>query len=144
VQELNGGYKVIVLKTIDLRNDFKKVSDLVMSGEKVLISRPRNENLVVLSESEYRELEKGRQNNMYQAMTGDSALQVAEATATKAYEVKDVVPQIDVNSFSSSDEMNRSSSLAKFPRSSLKGILKGKVWMSEDFDEPMEEMEEYM
>ena len=135
---------MIVLKTIDLRNDFKKVSDLVMSGEKVLISRPRNENLVVLSESEYRELEKGRQNNMYQAMTGDSALQVAEATATKAYEVKDVVPQIDVNSFSSSDEMNRSSSLAKFPRSSLKGILKGKVWMSEDFDEPMEEMEEYM
>lgn len=24
------------------------------------------------------------------------------------------------------------------------GILKGKIWMSEDFDEPLEELEEYM
>lgn len=24
------------------------------------------------------------------------------------------------------------------------GILKGKIWMSEDFDEPLEEMKEYM
>jgi predicted DNA-binding antitoxin AbrB/MazE fold protein len=33
---------------------------------------------------------------------------------------------------------------AKRPRSELKGILKGKVWMSEDFNEPLEEMKEYM
>jgi len=24
------------------------------------------------------------------------------------------------------------------------GVLKGKIWMSEDFDEPLEEMQEYM
>lgn len=56
---------MIALKTIDIRNDFKKVSDLVNSGEKVLIARPRNENLVVLSEKEYNELEKARRNTEY-------------------------------------------------------------------------------
>ena len=32
----------------------------------------------------------------------------------------------------------------KQPRSSLKGLLKGKVRMSADFNEPIEEMKEYM
>ena len=40
---------MIALKSVDMRNDFKKISDLVSSGEKVLISRPRNENFVVIS-----------------------------------------------------------------------------------------------
>ena len=34
--------------------------------------------------------------------------------------------------------------LKKLPRSTAKGLLKGKVWMSEDFNEPLEEMKEYM
>jgi len=33
---------------------------------------------------------------------------------------------------------------AKLPRSTGRGILKGRVWMSEDFNEPLEEMKEYM
>ena len=44
---------MVALKTADIRNEFKKVSDMVHTGEKVLISRPRNENLVILSEKEY-------------------------------------------------------------------------------------------
>ena len=32
----------------------------------------------------------------------------------------------------------------KKPRSELRGLLKGKVWMAENFDAPLEEMEEYM
>ena len=32
----------------------------------------------------------------------------------------------------------------KQPRSELRGILKGQVWMADDFDEPLEEMREYM
>ena len=31
----------------------------------------------------------------------------------------------------------------KRPFSELRGVLKGKVWMAEDFDEPLEEMKEY-
>jgi len=38
-------------------------------------------------------------------------------------------------------EINKST---KLPRSTAKGLLKGKVWMSDDFNEPLEEMREYM
>ncbi|MFV0529119.1 MAG: type II toxin-antitoxin system Phd/YefM family antitoxin [Lachnospiraceae bacterium] len=64
---------MIALKTIDIRNNFKKVSDLINSGEKVLISRPRNKNLVVISEQEYNELEKSHRNAEYLAKI-DAAL----------------------------------------------------------------------
>ena len=30
------------------------------------------------------------------------------------------------------------------PRSALRGCLKGKVWMADDFDAPIEDMQEYM
>ena len=69
---------MIALRTIDLRNDFKRVSTLINSGEKVLIARPRNENLIVISEREYNELEKARRNAEY-LMKIDRAIQnVAE------------------------------------------------------------------
>lgn len=71
---------MIVLKTVDLRNDFKKVSDLVNSGEKVLISRPRNENLIILRESDYNDLEKHNKAN-YSTVHNDSSLKVAEGTS---------------------------------------------------------------
>jgi hypothetical protein len=32
----------------------------------------------------------------------------------------------------------------KHPFSEMRGILKGKVWMADDFDEPLDEMKEYM
>ena len=69
---------MIALRTVDLRNDFKRVSDLVISGEKVLIARPRNENLVVLSEKEYNELEKARRNTQYLAAIERSEQEIAE------------------------------------------------------------------
>ena len=69
---------MMALRTVDLRNDFKKVSDLVNSGEIVLISRPRNENLVVLSEKEYNELEKARRNAEYLSMIENSAQEITK------------------------------------------------------------------
>jgi len=69
---------MIALRTIDLRNNFKKVSALINSGEKVLIARPRNENLVVLSEKEYNELEKAWRNAEYLAKIDRAIEQVAE------------------------------------------------------------------
>ena len=47
---------MIAIKTADLRQDFKNIADRIIKGEKVLISRPRNENLVILTEQEYNEL----------------------------------------------------------------------------------------
>ena len=32
----------------------------------------------------------------------------------------------------------------KLPCSTAKGLLKGKVWMSDDFNAPLEELKEYM
>ena len=69
---------MIALRTVDIRNDFKKVSEIIRSGEKVLIARPHNENLVVLSEKEYNELEKARRNVEYLAMIDKSIEQIRE------------------------------------------------------------------
>ena len=56
---------MIAIRTIDLRNNFKHVSNLISSGERVVIARPRNENLVIISEKEYNELEKASRNADY-------------------------------------------------------------------------------
>ena len=39
---------------------------------------------------------------------------------------------------------NKVDKKAKLPRSTSIGLLEGKVWMSDDFNEPIEEMKEYM
>ena len=69
---------MIALRTVDLRNDFKRVSDLIINGEKVLIARPHNENLVVISEKEYNELEKAKRNNEYLTKLHESFKQAEE------------------------------------------------------------------
>jgi PHD/YefM family antitoxin component YafN of YafNO toxin-antitoxin module len=48
---------VYALKTEDIRKNFKRVSQIAISGEPVLISRPHNENLVLISEKEFRQLQ---------------------------------------------------------------------------------------
>lgn len=69
---------MVALKTTDVKNNFKKISNLVCSGEKVLISRPHNENLVILTEKEYNELERIRRNNEYLSKIDTSLQQLAE------------------------------------------------------------------
>jgi antitoxin YefM len=69
---------MIALRTIDIRNDFKKVSDIINAGEKVLIARPHNQNLVVLSEREYIELEKALRNAEYLRKIDKSVQQIAD------------------------------------------------------------------
>ncbi|MDR3122108.1 MAG: type II toxin-antitoxin system Phd/YefM family antitoxin [Clostridiales bacterium] len=64
---------VIAIKTADLTQNFKQIADsIVYNGEKVLISRPRNENLVVITEKEYNEMDKARRNAEYLAMLNES------------------------------------------------------------------------
>lgn len=69
---------MIAKRTIDIRNNFKEISEIIKSGEKVLISRPHNDNLVVLSEKEYNELEKARRNAEYLAKIDESMHQIAD------------------------------------------------------------------
>ena len=41
-------------------------------------------------------------------------------------------------------EATNNEQLNKRPLSELRGLLKDKVWMSDDFNEPLDEMKEYM
>ena len=56
---------MIATKPLDLRSNLKKYMDYAFSGEPVVIARPKNENVVMLSEKEYNELLKARQNVEY-------------------------------------------------------------------------------
>ena len=69
---------MIAVKTADLTQDFKKIADKVLSGERVLVARPRNENLVMITEKEYNELEKLRAENEKQEIRKKAAADFAD------------------------------------------------------------------
>ena len=78
---------MIAIRTVDLRNDFRRVSDIINSGEMVLIARPKNQNLVVLSEKDYNALEKARRNAEYLLKLDVSLQQFADGkVVTKTLE----------------------------------------------------------
>lgn len=56
------------IKSIELRDNLKKYCDEVYKGETLVISRKRNENVVMLSETEYNALVKSRNNEAYLSM----------------------------------------------------------------------------
>ena len=56
---------MIATKPLELRSNLKKYMDFAFRGEPVVIARPRNENVVMLSEQEYNELSKAKQNAEY-------------------------------------------------------------------------------
>lgn len=56
---------MIATKPLDLRSNLKKYMNLAFQGEPVVIARPKNENVVMVSEREYNELAKAKQNAEY-------------------------------------------------------------------------------
>ena len=56
---------MIAIKGTDLKKNFKTLCDQVFLGEVVIISRPKNENVVLISEKEYAEFEKAKRNKEY-------------------------------------------------------------------------------
>jgi len=52
---------MIAVKTLDVTQDFKRIAERIIQGERVLISRPKNENIVMITESEYNHLNKLRE-----------------------------------------------------------------------------------
>lgn len=67
---------MLAVKSMDVRDNFKKLCELVFNGETLIISRPRNENVVMVSETEYNEMMKAKRNADYLAMLDQS---IAEA-----------------------------------------------------------------
>jgi antitoxin YefM len=56
---------MVALKAIDVKNNFKEICSKIINGEIIMLSRPRNQNVVMLSESEYNELAKAKRNLDY-------------------------------------------------------------------------------
>lgn len=58
---------MLAVKSMDLRDNFKALCDKVFGGETLIVSRPKNENIVVLSEKEYNNIMKAARNAEYLA-----------------------------------------------------------------------------
>ncbi len=69
---------MLAVKSMDVRDNFKSFCDKVFSGETLIISRPKNESVVMLSELEYNEMIKAKRNADYLAMI-DKSMAEAEA-----------------------------------------------------------------
>ena len=69
---------MLAVKSMDVRDNVKSLCDQVFNGETLIISRPKNENIVMLSEAEYNEMMKAKRNAEYLAML-DKSMAEAEA-----------------------------------------------------------------
>ena len=59
---------MLAVKSMDVRENFKEWCNKVIGGETLIVSRPRNENVVIVSEKEYNEMAKAKRNAEYLAM----------------------------------------------------------------------------
>jgi len=66
---------MLAVKSMNVRDNFKDWCNQVINGETLIVSRPKNENVVILSEKEYNELQKAKRNAEYLAMINESLAQ---------------------------------------------------------------------
>lgn len=59
---------MLAVKSMDVRENFKEWCNKVIGGETLVVSRPKNENVVIVSEKEYNEMAKAKRNAEYLAM----------------------------------------------------------------------------
>jgi len=67
---------MLAVKSVNVRDNFKEWCDKISMGETVVISRPRNENIYMINESEYNALQKAKRNAEYLAMLDKSQEQL--------------------------------------------------------------------
>lgn len=68
---------MLIVKSQNVRNNFKELCDTVWNGETIIIERPKNRNVVMISEQKYNELMKAKRNAVYLAMI-DKSIKEAE------------------------------------------------------------------
>lgn len=56
---------MLAVKSANIRDNFKEWCDRISMGETVVISRPQNKNIYMISENEYNELTKAKRNADY-------------------------------------------------------------------------------
>ena len=52
---------MLAVKYVNVRDNFEEWCDLVSQGETVVILSPRNENIYMINEAEYNDLQKTKQ-----------------------------------------------------------------------------------
>lgn len=56
---------MLAVKSMDVRENFEEWCNKVIGGETLVVSRPKNENVVIVSEKEYNEMAKLKRNAEY-------------------------------------------------------------------------------
>ena len=69
---------MLEVKSTDIREEFEILCEKVFKGETLLIIRPQNENIVMISEKEYNQIMKVKRNEEYITLLDKS---MAEADA---------------------------------------------------------------
>lgn len=69
---------MLAVKSMDVRDNFKEWCNKVIGGETLIVSRPKNENVVIVSEKEYNEMAKAKRNAEYLAKLDKSFQQLEE------------------------------------------------------------------
>ncbi len=67
---------MLAVKSMDVRDNFKDWCNRVVNGETLIVSRPKNENVVIVSEKEYNDMQKAKRNAEYLAMLDRSREQL--------------------------------------------------------------------
>jgi len=73
---LEGCDNMLAVKSMDVRENFREWCNKVTNGETVVVSRPKNENIIMVSEKEYNDLQKAKRNTEYLAMIDRSIAQL--------------------------------------------------------------------
>ena len=69
---------ITIAKQTDIRANMKKYFDLAYDGETIIVPRKENRNIVIVSEQEYKRMEKAQRNAEYLAMLEQSDRQLRE------------------------------------------------------------------
>jgi len=77
---------MFAIKATTLRQNFKDVCDRVYNGESLIVTRPNDQNIIMLSEARYAELEKAERNAQYLAKINRGFEQI-EAGKGQAHEL---------------------------------------------------------
>jgi len=67
-----------IAKQMDVRSNIKKYFDMAFNGEPIIIPRKNNRNVVIVSEKDFKEMEKARRNAAYLAKLDLADQQIRE------------------------------------------------------------------
>ena len=64
--------EITIARQVDVRSNIKKFFDMAYDGAALLVPRKENKNVVIISEKEYKNLERAKRNAEYLAMLVES------------------------------------------------------------------------